>query len=96
MTRPGPVGMTPAGPVGFTAPQYRRAIELVQARLIRHVAGNEYRVTTGPAPGALTRYLVDAYRCTCTCPAGEHGRPCYHLAAAMALHAGRTAVPVAG
>lgn len=32
-----------------------------------------------------TTYVVDTATATCTCKAGQHGRPCYHLAAALAV-----------
>ena len=46
-------------------------------------------VPTGPhtflsvAPDGITRYETDAYHQTCSCKAGQFGRRCYHLAAAL-------------
>jgi hypothetical protein len=37
-----------------------------------------------------TIYVVNLPDQTCTCPAGQHGRYCYHLAAATILHIART------
>lgn len=37
-----------------------------------------------------TIYVVNLPDQTCTCPAGQHGRYCYHLVAATILNAART------
>lgn len=67
----------------YTPAQLRKAIELVKAGRVRPVAGgHEFLVT---ASDGVTRYVVDAYRQVCDCPAGAHGRRCYHLAAALAM-----------
>lgn len=36
-----------------------------------------YRMSSKSKPG--TRPVVDVRHGTCTCDAGQHGRPCYHL-----------------
>ncbi len=41
-------------------------------------SGNYYRVICERRDG---QKIVD-----CTCPAGQHGTPCYHSAAAVGLH----------
>ncbi|HZS88323.1 MAG TPA: SWIM zinc finger family protein [Chloroflexota bacterium] len=37
------------------------------------------------ATNADTYYIVDTVDHTCTCPAGQHGRQCWHLKAACGL-----------
>lgn len=67
----------------YTEAQIRKAITLIKTGHVRHVEHtHEYLVT---ASDGVTRYICDAYRLTCTCRAGELGRHCYHLAAAIAL-----------
>lgn len=60
--------------------QLRKAIDLVATQRI--TACRDGYAVDGD------RYHVSAYRQTCTCPAGAHGRRCYHLAAAIALDEG--------
>jgi hypothetical protein len=42
---------------------------------------------TAVASDGVGRYSVDTTMASCTCKAGEHGRQCYHLAAAQLLAA---------
>lgn len=67
----------------FSGAQIEKAVELIEhGQIVRD--GRVYRVT---ASDGHTHYDVDPYRQTCTCTAGQHGRRCYHLAAASYLAA---------
>lgn len=71
---------------GQSAAQIRKVTALIERGHIAHVeGGQEYLVT---ASDGVTRYVADAYRQTCSCPAGTQGRTCYHLLAALALDEG--------
>jgi hypothetical protein len=69
---------------GYTTDQVTKAVELVEVTaIVRHTPGQFQAVSSrGDAI-----YLVDQAAHTCTCPAGQHGRVCYHLAAADILAA---------
>jgi hypothetical protein len=70
----------------FTAAQIDKARELIaDGALVPMRAG----VWQASSSDGSSRYLV-AWQ-TCSCPAGIHGRRCYHVAAARMVAAGRTA-----
>lgn len=69
---------------GYQPAQLRKAIALVKTGSIRE-SGGDYLVRSSDGDHA---YLVSAYRQTCTCRAGQLGRRCFHLCAAIALAAG--------
>lgn len=70
----------------FPKPAIAKAIKLIRSGGVKHVEDStEYLVT---ASDGVTRYVVDAYREVCDCPAGVNGRTCYHLVAAVAMHEG--------
>ncbi len=68
--------------VGFKAFQIDKAREVIELRAIMRLVDGGYEVV---ASNGLDVYAtsVDA----CSCPAGEHGRACYHRAAAAILAA---------
>jgi hypothetical protein len=68
----------------FSARQIAAAVELI----------TDGGVVVGPSKACIavssdgsTTYAVDPTGGTCACKAGQHGRACYHLAAALALTA---------
>lgn len=63
--------------------QIVKAIELVELGAIVRDGAN----WTAVASNGIDHYTVAPYTQTCTCPAGQHGRRCYHLLAATALAA---------
>lgn len=78
---------TTASPLAaFPTVALGKASKLIDSGRIAHVdGGHEYLATSSDG---VTRYITDAYRQTCTCPAGVQGRRCYHLAAAIAMDEG--------
>lgn len=66
----------------FTAHQIAAATELITDGGV--VVGPGRTCLAVSSDGQAT-YVVDVTAGTCTCKAGEHGRACYHLAAAIAL-----------
>ncbi len=50
---------------------------------IAHLGRGFYRVQSATDPA--TGYLVDLEDRSCTCPAGQHGRQCWHLKKAMEI-----------
>jgi hypothetical protein len=63
--------------------QIVKAIELVElAAIVRNGA-----TWTAVASNGIDRYDVVPYSQTCTCPAEQKGRRCYHLLAATAIAA---------
>ncbi|MDE3075591.1 MAG: hypothetical protein KGJ86_09185 [Chloroflexota bacterium] len=65
------------------AEQITKAAALIEACRIIPAEPGVYAATS--SNGADTYYVADAE--TCTCPAGERARYCYHLAAAQILTA---------
>jgi uncharacterized protein DUF6011 len=65
------------------AEQITKAAALIEACRIVPCEPGVYAATS--SNGADTYYVADAE--TCTCPAGERARYCYHLAAAQILTA---------
>lgn len=56
------------------------------AKLARVAAGVRsdglgWTVPSGSDPGVTHRVVTEAGRLVCSCPAGQHGRPCVHAAA---------------
>lgn len=84
MTTTAPVPTVPLAWVKFTPAQYRKAIAAIQGGHV-HPDGDDYLVRSSDGTAA---YVVSAHRQTCTCPAGQLGRTCYHLAAALAMTEG--------
>jgi ParB-like chromosome segregation protein Spo0J len=70
---------------GFKPEQADRARKLIADGGIAPTT--ERRVFFAISSDGYTRHITDAGARTCTCPAGEHGRRCYHLAAALWLEA---------
>lgn len=66
----------------YTAAQLHKAVKLIAGNGIRRDIGARF-VATSTTTGQT--YLVYAIPGTCTCPAGQHGTPCYHVAAAKIL-----------
>lgn len=73
----------------FTAEQADKARELIELGAI--VPTSRDGVYSAVSSDGTTVYLVNAAAQTCGCKAGEHGRLCYHRAAALVLE---TAAPV--
>jgi hypothetical protein len=67
----------------FTPRQIEAATELIADGGL--VVGPNYSCLAVSSDG-LSTYVVDVAAATCTCQAGQHGRPCYHLAAAVGQH----------
>lgn len=66
----------------FTARQIEAATDLISdGGLV--VGPADWTCLAVSSDGSST-YVVDTAAATCTCKAGQHGRPCYHLAAALA------------
>jgi hypothetical protein len=65
----------------FSPRQIEAATELIADGGL--VVGPNYSCLAVSSDG-LSTYVVDVAAATCTCQAGQHGRPCYHLAAAVA------------
>jgi len=68
----------------YQAAQLAKAAELIELVAIARTAPALYLAVS--SRGDAT-YAVDQAACTCTCPAGERGVRCYHLAAATILAA---------
>lgn len=64
--------------------QLSKAAAAVELGQVTRTPGGTYWV---PASDGDSRYLVDRSSEVCSCPAGQHGRRCWHLAAADILHA---------
>lgn len=63
--------------------QYAKAIELIEdGGIVRTSRDGMFAAT---ASDGTTVYVVDVTHQTCGCKAGQHGRYCYHLAAAQIL-----------
>jgi hypothetical protein len=72
---------------GYTTDQVTKAVELIEtAAIIIHTARARRRFQAVSSRGDAV-YLVDQAAHSCTCPAGVHGKVCYHLAAADILTA---------
>jgi uncharacterized Zn finger protein len=67
----------------YTHQQVKKAAALLTAGSVTQIDLHTFQAVS--ASGA--RYDVDTTRAACTCPAGQHGRACYHLAAAQLLAA---------
>lgn len=65
--------------------QLAKAVELIEDGGI--VPVSRPGVFAAASSDGTTIYVVDVNAGTCTCPAGQHGRYCYHLAAAQILTA---------
>jgi hypothetical protein len=65
--------------------QVAKAVEVVELAAIARVRRSTAWVVVSSHGNAT--YTVDIHTRTCTCPAGDHGRRCYHLAAAEILAA---------
>lgn len=68
---------------GYKAPQIQKAADLLTSGGVARV-GRLFRATSS---NGTVIYLTDPNAGTCTCLAGQHGRRCYHLAAASVLAA---------
>lgn len=64
--------------------QMTKAVEVVELAAIVRTARAAFQVVSSNGHDV---YLIDQTAHTCSCPAGEHGRICYHLAAADILAA---------
>lgn len=58
--------------------QVAKATQLIEDGALDHVAGSTWLAVSSDGS---TRYEVDAAAGTCSCPAGQHGRRCYHAIA---------------
>jgi uncharacterized Zn finger protein len=63
----------------YSPAQVDRAYELVSDGGIQHDGDDRF---TAVSSDGTTRYVVDLADETCTCPAGQVARPCYHALAA--------------
>lgn len=71
----------------FKAPQVAKAQELItDGGLIPTSRRGVFRTVSSDG---TTTYL--SHTAACTCPAGLRGRPCYHIAAARIMTAGKAA-----
>jgi hypothetical protein len=68
--------------------QLAKAVELIDDGGIVPVSRPGIYAAT--SSDGTTIYVTNLNDGTCTCPAGQHGRYCYHLAAASILHTART------
>ena len=68
--------------------QLAKAVELIDDGGIVPVSRPGIYAAT--SSDGTTIYVVSLPDQTCTCPAGQHGRYCYHLAAATILQTART------
>ena len=71
------------------AEQVAKAAELIDDGGI--VPTSRPGVYAATSSDGTTIYVVNLNDQTCTCPAGQHARYCYHLVAATILHTARTA-----
>jgi hypothetical protein len=67
----------------FTARQIEAATEVIADGGL--VVGPANWTCLVVSSDGRTTYVVDTATATCTCKAGQYGRPCYHLAAALAV-----------
>lgn len=67
----------------YKAEQQVKAMELIELGAIVRT-GQTYLAV---ASDGSCSYEVDPAAGTCSCKAGQHGRPCYHLASALVLRA---------
>lgn len=65
----------------YTPVQVAMAVESVELRAVVRAGDDYFAVST---TGDVV-YHVDRVAGTCTCPAGQHGTRCYHLAAVELL-----------
>lgn len=65
-----------------TVAQISKAAELIEDGAVTSFGRGLYVVV---GSNGVDRYIVNAADYTCTCPAGQHGRACYHLAAVRML-----------
>lgn len=70
--------------------QIAKAAELIDDRGLIQVAGSLWQAASSDG---TTRYQVDAATGRCTCPAGRHGRRCYHLTGLSLMLGHRVDVP---
>ena len=70
---------------GFTEDQHAKAVELIADGGI--VPTSRPGVYAATSSDGSTYYVVNLADPGCTCAAGQHGRACYHLAAARILQA---------
>jgi uncharacterized Zn finger protein len=70
------------------AGQLAKAVELIDDGGI--VPVSRPGVYAATSSDGTTIYVVNLTDATCTCPAGQHGRYCYHMVAATILHTART------
>lgn len=63
----------------YSPTQTDKAYEAIQDGAVLPLDGHLFVVVSSNGNG---RYLVNTELGTCTCPAGENGRPCYHQLAA--------------
>lgn len=71
----------------YKADQVEKARDLIEARAI--LPTSRPGIYTAVSSDGTTTYLVHAS--SCTCPAGQRGRKCYHRAAVSLLNAARAA-----
>jgi len=64
----------------YTETQVAKVIELLTDGGVQRVDRTTYLAV---ASNGVDRYEVSTAHASCTCRAGQHGRPCYHLAAAQ-------------
>ena len=74
---------------GFTEDQHAKAVELIADGGI--VPTSRPGVYAAASSDGSTYYVVNLADPGCTCAAGQHGRACYHLAAARILQAAAAA-----
>jgi hypothetical protein len=67
--------------------QITKAIELIAERAIVAAGRTTPTLFLAVSSRGDATYRVDAEQQSCSCPAGENGRTCYHLAAADILAA---------
>jgi len=66
----------------FKPAQIVKAVDAIELHAVIRTAGTTYAALSSAGDVA---YRVELAAGTCTCPAGQHGRACYHLAAAAIL-----------
>ena len=64
----------------YKADQVTKATELIATGALVPTGAHTFLTV---ASDGVTRYETDAYHQTCSCKAGQFGRRCYHLAAAL-------------
>lgn len=75
----------------YTPAQISQGRQLIADKGIVRVTGSLHRVVSSDGQGT---YEVDPVTERCGCPAGRHGRPCYHLAAVQLQSGMKPALPV--